>query len=213
MGCCQPHAGAAGRFFSWFAGRSGRHYRKKGLGRLQQELASAIEEAGIDGVSLLEIGCGVGYLHQSLLKRGAARATGVDLSEKMLAEARVLAAEQSLGNRTDYVLGDFVAIAGDLPRADVTILDKVVCCYPDARTLVDRSLDKTKTIYALTYPRGHMLNRIMTSVEAICLKLIRCDFRPYVHDPESIERWIEARGFRKREQRTGWIWLTQVYAR
>jgi magnesium-protoporphyrin O-methyltransferase len=213
MQCCQPATGAAARFFSWFARRSGRHYRKRGLGKVQQQLASAIEEAGIEGVSLLDIGCGVGFLHQSLLNHGAARATGIDLSEKMLVEARALAAEQSLSDRTDYVLGDFVAMAADLPGADVTILDKVVCCYPDAKTLVVRSLEKTGKVYALTYPRAHLLNRLTTSAEAICLKLVGCDFRPYVHDPESIEQWIEAMGFRKRKQHQSWVWLTQVYVR
>ena len=210
--CCFDSAGAA-RFFSWFARRSGRHYRKKGLGRVQQQLASAIKEAGIQGASLLDIGCGVGYLHLSLLKAGAATATGVDLSEKMLSEARALAAEQSLGDRTRYIPGDFVAMAPDLPSADVTILDKVVCCYPDAETMIGRSLEKTKKICALTYPRAHLLNRIMFELEAICMKVIRCDFRPYVHDPGRIEGWIEAAGFRKRTQHRSWLWLTQVYVR
>lgn len=213
MQCCQPPSGAAARFFSWFARRSGRHYRKKGLGKVQQQLASAIEDAGIEGASLLEIGCGVGYLHQFLLKHGAVRATGVDLSEKMLAEAGALAAEQSLIDRTTYVLGDFVTLAEDVPGADVTILDKVVCCYPDARTLVHRSLKKTGRVYALTYPRAHLLNRVITELEALCMKIIRCDFRPYVHDPDSIEQWIEAGGFRKRRQHQSLIWLTQVYVR
>lgn len=213
MQCCQPPSGAAARFFSWFARRSGRHYRKKGLGKVQQQLASAIEDAGIEGASLLEIGCGVGYLHQFLLKHGAVRATGVDLSEKMLAEAGALAAEQSLIDRTTYVLGDFVTLAEDVPGADVTILDKVVCCYPDARTLVHRSLQKTGRVYALTYPRAHLLNRVITELEALCMKIIRCDFRPYVHDPDSIEQWIEAGGFRKRRQHQSLIWLTQVYVR
>lgn len=213
MKCCQPATVAAARFFSWFARRSGRHYRKKGLSKLQQQLASAVLEAGVKGASLLEIGCGVGYLHQSLLKDGADKATGIDLSEKMLLEARELAADQSLADRTHYVLGDFVAVASDLPAADITILDKVVCCYPDAKTLVERSLEKTGRVYALTYPRAHLLNRVMTEVEAFCLTIIRCDFRPYVHDPASIESWIEAKGFHKRKQHVTWTWLIQVYAR
>lgn len=213
MQCCQPATGAAARFFSWFARRSGRHYRKKGLGKTQQQLVSAISETGIEGSSLLDIGCGVGYLHQSLLKSGAGEALGVDLSERMIAEARALAAEQSLADRTNYIQGDFVALAAELSGADVTILDKVVCCYPDAKTLIERSLEKTGRVYALTYPRAHWVNRIMTGVEAFCLKIVRCDFRPYVHDPASIETWIEGGGFRKQTQHTTWIWLTQVYIR
>ena len=213
MTTCCSNVKEASRFFSWFARRSGKHYRKRGLGKNQQKLAAAIEEAGIEGASLLDIGCGVGYLHQSLLRSGAATATGVDLSEKMLFEARALAAEQSLGDRTRYFPGDFVVMAGDLPIADVTILDKVVCCYPDAETLVGRSLEKTRRIYALTYPRAHLFNRIMTEVEALCMKVIRCDFRPYVHDPGRIEEWIEAAGFRKQTQHRSWLWLAEVYVR
>lgn len=213
MQCCKPESTEASRFFSWFARRSGKHYRKRGLGKVQRELLAAIRESGIDGATLLDIGCGVGYLHQSLLKDGAASATGVDLSEKMITEARALAAEQSLADRVEYFEGDFVAMAERLPGADITILDKVVCCYPDAETLINRSLEKTGRVYALTYPRSHLINRIMTAVEAFCLTLIRCDFRPYVHDPASIESWIEARGFSKRREHVSWIWLTQVYAR
>ncbi len=213
MKCCQPATGSTARFFSWFARRSGRHYRKSGLGKAQRQLVSAIQETGIEGTSLLEVGCGVGYLHQTLLKSGAGKALGVDLSEKMISEASALAAEQSLADRTNYVLGDFVTMAADLPRADITILDKVVCCYPDAKTLIERSLEKTSKVYALTYPRAHFLNRVMFEVEAFCLKIIRCEFRPFVHDPSSIESWIEAKGFHKRKQEVTWIWLTQVYAR
>ena len=213
MQCCQPTTDGAARFFSWFARRSGRRYRKQGLGKVQQRLASAVMELGIQDASILDIGCGVGYLHQSLLKGGAARATGIDLSERMLAEAQSLAAEQSLSDCTDYIVGDFVAMAADLPSADVTVLDKVVCCYPDAETMIGRSLEKTKKIYALTYPRGHLLNRVVFELEAFCMKVIRCDFRPYVHDPERIEEWINAAGFRKRRQHQSLIWLTQVYAR
>ena len=213
MQCCKPESTEASRFFSWFARRSGKHYRKRGLGKVQSELMAAIRESGIDGATLLDIGCGVGYLHQSLLKDGAASATGVDLSEKMITEARALAAEQSLADRVEYFEGDFVAMAERLPGADITILDKVVCCYPDAETLINRSLEKTGRVYALTYPRAHLINRIMTAVEAFCLTLIRCDFRPYVHDPDRIEGWIKAAGFRKQTQHHSWLWLTQVYVR
>lgn len=209
--CCQPPAGDAGRFFSWFARRSCRRYQRKGLGKTQQQLVRGIIEQQIDGASVLEIGCGVGYLHQTLLGRGAGTAIGVDLSEGMLNNARTVAQQRQLGTRTDYRLGDFVELADGLPQADVTVLDKVVCCYPDADRLVHRSLEKTRRVYALTYPRSHLLNRVLTTVEAAALRLVRCDFRSYVHDPEEIERWILERGYRKKFESTTRIWLTQVY--
>lgn len=211
--CCQPTAGEAGRFFSWFARRSCRRYRKNGLGKAQQQLVRGIIEQHIDGASVLEIGCGVGYLHQTLLDRGAATAVGVDLSERMLDNARALARQRQLATRTEYRLGDFTELAGGLPEADVTVLDKVVCCYPDADRLVHRSLEKTRRVYALTYPRSHLLNRVLTAVEGAALQLIRCNFRSYVHDPAEIEGWILEQGYRKQFESTTRIWLTQIYAR
>jgi magnesium-protoporphyrin O-methyltransferase len=213
MQCCNPTPAGATRFFSWFARRSRRHYQKKGLGKAQKQLVDGIREAGFEGASVLDIGCGIGFLHQELLKAGAAHAVGVDLSEKMLAEARTLARQQRLEGQTDYRAGDFVEMAAALPDVDITILDKVVCCYPDAQTLVTRSSEKTAKVYALTYPRDHLFNRIMVALEAAFLWIIRVDFRPYVHDPDELEKWIRAQGFHKRAEQLTWVWLTQVYAR
>ncbi|MEN8168473.1 MAG: class I SAM-dependent methyltransferase, partial [Pseudomonadota bacterium] len=66
-------------------------FRLFGLEKTQRQLIQGIKQAGLDGAELLEIGCGPGYLHQALLQSGAAHATGVDLAEGMLAEARTSA--------------------------------------------------------------------------------------------------------------------------
>ena len=213
MSCCCPQAGGIGRCFSRFAGFYRRHYRRRGLENTQRQMVEGLRAAGIADASLLEIGCGVGYLHQALLKQGAARALGVDLSDRMLEQARTLAAEQGLTQRTEYRVGDFVALAPALAAADITLLDKVVCCYPDAESLLSAALDKTRRVCALTYPRGHLLNRIAVALGAWVLKLVRSQFRAYVHDPRMIEARIVARGFRKSYQNQTAIWLTQVYVR
>lgn len=213
MHCCSPITCSTGRFFSRFARRYRRRYQRKGLERSQTELLRGILATGVDGATLLEIGCGVGYLHQRLLQSGAARAVGIDLAPAMLDEARLLAHEQGLGARTAYLLGDFIDLAPQLDTADVTLLDKVVCCYPDAAALVNRSLDKTRRVYALTLPRAHLFNRIGVVLLSAVLKLVGSAYRPYVHDPAQIEAWIAARGFRKSFETQTLLWLTQVYVR
>ena len=213
MHCCGPITCGTGRFFSRFARRYRRRYQRKGLERSQTDLLHGILAAGVDDATLLEIGCGVGYLHQRLLQSGAARAVGIDLASAMLDEARLLAHEQGLGARTTYLLGDFIDLAPQLDTADVTLLDKVVCCYPDAAALVNRSLDKTHRVYALTLPRAHLFNRVGVVLLSAALKLLGSAYRPYVHDPVAIEAWITARGFRKSFQTRTLLWLTQVYER
>jgi len=213
MSCCCPHARSASRFFSLFARRYRIRFEHRGFEPSQRQLLEGIEQAGFQGATLLEVGSGVGHLHQTLLERGAASAVGIDLAPDMIAEAKSWAEDRGLGQRTRYIEGDFMALADTVPVADVTVLDKVVCCYPDADGLVHRSLHKTQRVYALSYPRDRWFIRLAMVIAALLLWLLRSDFRPYVHDPVQIEQWIMAEGFAKSYENRTPIWLTQVYVR
>lgn len=213
MHCCGADSTATGRFFSYFAGFMRWRYERFGLEKTQRQLVAGIGHEGLTGTSILEIGCGVGFLHQSLLKHGAETAVGIDLSERMLYEAHRLAESQGLLEKTHYRLGDFVELSNRLEPADIIILDKVVCCYPDAELLVATSLDKTTAVIALTYPRKHLATRAYIGLYNGFFWLIRTTFRNYIHDPAQIEAWIEDRGFKKVFEDETLLWLTQVYAR
>jgi phospholipid N-methyltransferase len=213
MSCCCPHSNSANRFFSFFASRYRRRFEKKGFEPSQKQLLEGLQQAGYRDAKVLEIGSGVGHLHQTLLEQGAASAVGIDLASRMVDEAQHWAEERKLAGRTDYLEGDFMEIHEILSGADVTVLDKVVCCYPDADGLVHASLKKTNRVYALTYPRNRWYIRTMMGISAFMLKLVRSDFRPYVHDPEVIEKWITETGFSKAYQNNNMVWLTQVYVK
>jgi 2-polyprenyl-3-methyl-5-hydroxy-6-metoxy-1,4-benzoquinol methylase len=212
VNCC-GHNQSTGRLFSFMARRLGKRYRKKGFTDTQRQMVEGLRREGFQGASLLEIGSGVGFLHQSLLREGAGQATGVDLAPKMLKEARRFAAEAGLSERTRYIDGDFVALADDIEAADITILDKVICCYPDADGLVHKSLAHTNRAIALTYPRVRLMTRIGSMLTAVMMWMIRSDYRNYLHDPEQVQAWIEEAGFRKDYENQNTVWLTQVYAR
>lgn len=209
-GCC-PHSRDAGRIFSRFARRYRKRFEKRGFEASQRQLVAGLTQAGFRGATLLEIGSGTGYLHQTLLERGAASAVGVDLSAAMTAEACSRAAGHGLSERTRYITGDFMDLAADIEPADITLLDKVVCCYPDAHGLVHASLHKTRRVYALTYPRDRWFVRLGVKFLGVAMAMIRCEFRNYVHDPRQVEAWVEARGYGKIFEKTTLIWLTQVY--
>lgn len=210
--CCQ-HARSAGRFFSLFAKRYRKRFKKRGFEPSQKQLLQGLESAGYRDREVLEIGCGVGHLHQTLLERGACSAVGIDLAPGMLSEAREWAEQRGLARRTRYLEGDFVARENEIASADVTLLDKVVCCYPDVDVLVHTSLNKTRKVYALTYPRDRWFVKLWMEACAGFFWLMRSDFRPYVHDPGRIEAWIEEKDFCKAFQDTTVAWLTQVYVR
>ncbi len=213
MSTCCCHAQSAGRFFSFFARRSRKRFKRKGFEPSQKQLMEGLEQVGYREASVLDIGCGVGHLHQTLLEQGASATVGIDLAPKMLSEAKDWANERGLGDRVNYVEGDFMTLDERMDNADICLLDKVVCCYPDAQGLVQKSLAKTKRVYGLTYPRDRWFIRLGAEVIACLLWLIRSDFRSYVHDPVKIERWISGDGFEKCFEDQTAAWLTQVYVR
>jgi len=152
MSCCCPHSKSGGRIFSFFARSYRRRFTKKGFEPSQQQLIKGLEKVGYQETSLLEVGSGVGYLHQVLLQQGAKSAVGIDLAPEMLKEAQTWADEKGLTERVQYIQGDFIDLLNQVDAADITILDKVVCCYPHAELLINSSTAKTNRVYALTYP-------------------------------------------------------------
>ncbi|MFZ0790971.1 MAG: class I SAM-dependent methyltransferase [Chromatiaceae bacterium] len=188
-------------------------FRLFGLERTQRQLIDGVRRAGIEGAELLEIGCGPGGLNRALLRLGASRSTGVDLSEAMLAIARADAHAEGLAERTDYRRGDFTQMAGEVADADVVVLDKVICCYPDWESLVDASLKKARRVYALTIPRDRSLTRAGLGMMRWGLSGIGCCYQPFIHDPARIDGRVITSGFRRTEEaRTAW-WLTRIYVR
>ena len=210
MTCCTLEGTT--KFFNPQARRLEKQFKKKGLRKEQKYLAEGIHRSGMTDAEILEIGCGVGGLHLSLLKDGAAKATGFDISEKMIATARQLSAEMGLHDRTQYQHGDFVAMHENAPAADVTILDKVICCYENAPKLIARSTAKTRRIYAVSYPRQNPFVRLVFKSTKF-LKLFRQAFHPYYHEPEQIQNWIAEAGFEKVYENETIVWLIQIFER
>lgn len=196
-----------------FARRSRRRFTRKGFEPSQRQLLRGLHRAGFANAALLEIGCGVGHLHQTLLERGAATAVGIDLAPQMLLEAKHWAKERGLSHRSEYLEDDFVTMDRELAPADVTLLDKVVCCYPDAAALVEKSLARTRRIYALTLPRDRWITRMGAAAAALLFKVLRSEFRPYVHSPRDIEHLIVGAGFEKCFEGRTTLWLSRVYVR
>ncbi len=101
-------------------------YRKNGLGQRALALIEFLQERGLEGKSVLDIGCGIGALHMELLLAGAERATGVDASPTNIAAALELADEIGVADRVEERQGDFVDLQGSVPQADIVTLDRAI---------------------------------------------------------------------------------------
>lgn len=78
--CCGPDAEAYREAFDPRRARKAADvFRAKGLDRDSQRIVDFLQSLGLAGASVLDVGGGVGQLHLELLRRGAARATSVEL--------------------------------------------------------------------------------------------------------------------------------------
>src|ERR1043165_4113891 len=104
-GCCNPRG--CDRFFgARFARRTAERYRKGGLDKTAQQMVAFLEQQGLDGASVLEIGGGGGGIQIELLKRGAAHAVNLELSAAYDEEAQTLLRDAGLEGRAERRLTD-----------------------------------------------------------------------------------------------------------
>ncbi len=201
------------KFFSRWSKRYAKRFRKGGLEKTQRYILEGIRKEPITAKRILDIGCGVGSLHLTLLKEGAATATGVDISEGMISQAKKLAADFQLQDRINYVLGDFVREAPSVQDADLTILDKVVCCYEDYDALITASTAKTRAIYALSHPRKNILVESVFKLQIFLNKLFHAAFHPFWHDWTAIHKLILTKHFELIYSNSTIAWQVLVYRR
>ncbi|HLX05925.1 MAG TPA: class I SAM-dependent methyltransferase, partial [Candidatus Binatus sp.] len=72
----------------------------------EEKLDLATRYCGVrDGMRILDIGCGKGWLLRRLASKFDIKATGLELNRTFAAEARRLAAEENLSNRIEIVQG------------------------------------------------------------------------------------------------------------
>lgn len=212
--CTNPTTSeSTGKFFSKRSRSYARAFRKGKLEKIQRYLIDEIKKESLAGKTLLDIGSGVGKLHLTLLQNGAESAVGVDMSEEMLSQARSFAQNFGVESKVSYQQGDFVAIADSVSQADITMLDKVICCYEDLNGLIAASADKTKTLYALTFPANNLLTKFIFTAEIAISTLVRRGFRPYWHNWSIVTQLLEQRGFVLVSSTSQIMWQAALFKR
>jgi magnesium-protoporphyrin O-methyltransferase len=211
--CCAPRTSPEGtdKFFSKQTKRYLKNFHKRGLAKEQRYLLEGIRPESISGKTVLEIGCGIGALHLTLLKHGGASAVGIDISEGMLQAATQLSREFGFENRVSYINGDFAAMDEQIASADVVLVDKVVCCYRDLDDLLTKSISKCTGVYALSFPRPNALVRIYFTLPIMIGTLLKWSFRPWWHDWEKMVQKIQDAGFRQVYKRDTLVWTVRVF--
>ena len=189
------------------------HYRANGPDPSTRRLLDALKAEGVEGATLLDIGGGVGAVQLELLAAGVARATDVDASSAYLATAEAEAAERGWRDRTTYLHGDFTRVADQVEPADIVTLDRVICCYPDARALIGRSAARARRLYGLVHPVDRWWTRAVARLGNLGYRLFRNPYRIHVHPQALIDSLIAEAGLRPVSVHDAWFWRAAVYRR
>lgn len=211
MKCCSAPSGYGDFFSEEQARREVRRYRKKGLGAPSRWIVDCVKERGIEGRTVLEPGGGIGAIQIELLGAGAARSVVVELSEGYEQPAAALAREAGVEDRLERRLGDFAS--ADVDDADVVVLHRVVCCYPDYELLLGTAAEKARQTLVFTYPPRNVVSRAVLTLGNLWMRLRGSDFRAFTHDPEAMVGVVRSAGFEVYSRRRGGIWRGVALAR
>ena len=118
-----------------------RFFRGPTFTRRMRLLESLFAQIGLEGRTVLDLGCGSGQVSLLAASMGA-RVHGIDISPRMLAIAREAADHAGLSTAVRFEEGDAGAAA--LPQSDVVLLVGVVEYYADFAPLVRRAAEAAR---------------------------------------------------------------------
>ena len=210
MNDCCAVPGAEGYeevFDDRFARKSARRYQRKGLTPTERRIVSFISATGVDDATVLEVGGGVGEIQLELLARGAASTVNLELSGAYEAEAARLIGEAGVDGRVTRRLGVDLAVTTEkVDMADVVVLHRVVCCYPDYERLLGAAADRARHTIVFSHPPRTLTRRAFVAVGNLALRLSHKTYRGFIHSPSAMIDTLRRHGFEPRLRHNGRSW-------
>lgn len=208
--CCQITDSA---FSEGEAKANLKDYRRRGPAKQTRLILEAVRSLGLKNATLLDVGGGIGAIYHELLKDTAREAIHVDASSAYLKVARQEAERRGHASQVRFVHADFTEVAADLPQVDVVTLDRVVCCYPNFRELLNSAASRSHTAVAMTYPREVWWTRSVLAVMNFYQRIIKDPFRVFVHPVSEMELVLNGAGLQKVYTRRLFVWEMTLYKR
>jgi magnesium-protoporphyrin O-methyltransferase len=193
--CCDGR-GCDKKFGSRFARRTAKRYRRTGLDPTAALMVDflAEREEGLADATVLEIGGGTGQIGLELLRRGAASVTNLELSDAYDDEAMRLAHEVGVAERVRRRIVDIATAPEEVAPADLVVLHRVVCCYPDYARLLGAAADHCRDRLAFSHPPHNLFTRMLSAAENGVSSLRREEYRTFVHRPSAMVQVLTERG-------------------
>lgn len=212
--CCQNVNDLDNTFDLESAREEAADYRQKGLSKRERKFVALFAGRLSDSADLLEVGGGAGAIQHELLRDGKIQhVTGIDASSGYLTAAGENAEHFELADRVDYRHADFALDDGQVDSAELVILDRVICCYPDLDSLLGKAATRASNLLAISYPIDRWYTRTVVAVINAGLTLFGSGYHPYVHRQEDIDEIAANAGLKPAATVRHTFWRHQLYER
>jgi magnesium-protoporphyrin O-methyltransferase len=193
-------------FGRWFARHVASRYRKRGPDRTARHMIELATRHDVRGSTVLEIGGGVGEIGIELLKLGAVRVVNLELSPAYDEDAHALLSEAGLTDRVERLLVDIAVDPDAVAAADIVVMHRVVCCYPDYVRLLGAAADHARRGLVFSFPRHNPASRALASMQNLVFRLRRNEFRLFAHPPLRMLEVLAEHGLRPTVAEGGLVW-------
>jgi magnesium-protoporphyrin O-methyltransferase len=183
-----------------------KRYRKRGLDKTAHRMVEFLAANGIEDATVLEVGGGIGEIQIELLKRGARGAVNLELSPAYDDEANRLLAQAGLSERATRRHHDIAADPDAIEPADVVVLHRVVCCYPDYERLLSAAGDHANRLVVFSFPRRNLGSRAFIGLQNLGFRLARKEFRTFAHPPAAMLGVLRNCGLTPAFSHRGVVW-------
>jgi magnesium-protoporphyrin O-methyltransferase len=108
---------------------------------------------------------------------------------------------------------DFAQSGPEVETAYVVVMNRVICCYPDMPNLAGAAANRTKGLLVMSFPNRRWWTRLGLTVANLGFRVIRLQFRVFLHPPELIQAVVQQHGFRTRFNERGLLWQVNAFER
>ena len=188
-----------------------KEYHSKGLPNQSKLMFDYLVSYGIQNHSVMEIGSGAGALHMNLVKSGAKRSIGIDASEWAMKASEQLKKEIDPSINSETITAEISRIKENYGKFSVVIMDRVLCCYPNAETLLESAVLHSSELIAISIPRNLIWIRIGAIIVNTIQSVLRRKFRIFIHSHYRIEEILRTNQFIEIHSEQTRLWRMRVY--
>ena len=183
-----------------------RFFRRKTFVMRTEIVGRMLDELGVRGKHVLEIGSGTGEVSFEAARLGAASVTGLDIAATMVATARAAAASRGLQGRVTFEVAD--VLTAPIPAADFALIVGVIEYYADLPGLLARVLPQIRRGVIIADTRGPFWRRTIRYALARFKQ-----FHLYYRSPDVVAAAMREGGFSERERHLGHSFTVLCFTR